>query len=193
MSTPNSLYSRIARRETTSPRSVLAITLAVLVIVLCVYAAVETALSMTGQPALVATPAAMADAFVGMAGSVLWILTIAGMIAAIVGFVLIVVSLTPGWRPRHLLPTGRMVTIVDDEVTASALARKASYEGNVDPDNARVSISRRRAVVTLTAISGTKIGTQPVKDAVAQQLSSFGLSPSLSSKVVVASERKVGA
>lgn len=186
-------YARIERRETSSPRSVLAITLAVLIIVLCTYAALETALSMSGQPALLASPAAMASSIVNLPALPLWMLLASGVVAAVLGLVLIVVALTPGHRPRHVMPTGRIVTLVDDEVTASSLARQASYEGNVDPDNARVSISRRRAVVTLTATSGKKIVTQPVKDTVTQHIASYGLTPSITSKVVVASERKVGA
>jgi Family of unknown function (DUF6286) len=189
----SSVYSRIERRETSSPRSALAITLAVIVILLCAYAAVETILSMTNQPALLASPDAMAEAIVALPSYPSGILIAAGLLAAVIGLILIIVSLTPGWRPRHRLPTGRVVTIVDDEVIASALARQASFEGNVDPDNARVSMSRRRALVTLTATSGRKINAQPVQDAVAGQLSSFELSPSVSSKVVIGSERKVGA
>ena len=39
------VYSRVERRETSSPRSALDIALAVMIIALCIYAAMETVLS----------------------------------------------------------------------------------------------------------------------------------------------------
>jgi Family of unknown function (DUF6286) len=193
MSAMTSVYSRVTRRELSSPRSVLAITLAVIVIVLCAYAAIETVLSMTGQPGLLAAPAVMATAIVDLPTYAPAAVLASGVVVVIVGVVLLIVALTPGWRPRHTLPTGRIVTVVDNEVIASALARRASFEGNVDPDDAKVSVSRRRAVVTLTATSGTTIATRPVNDVMKQELESYRLAPRLTSKVVVGSRRKVGA
>lgn len=63
----------------------------------------------------------------------------------------------------------------------------------MDPDNARVSVSRRRALVRLTAASGTSIDTASVNNTVAEQLDSYGVKPTLTSKVVVGEQGKVGA
>ena len=49
MSTPTSLYSRISRRETHSPRSLLAIILAVLLIIVAAWIGTEIVLSLLAQ------------------------------------------------------------------------------------------------------------------------------------------------
>lgn len=188
----SSVYSRIAHRETTSPRATLAIILAVVIILAIVYAVTETILSLVGQPPLVGTPEDMGRAIVGVPGYPAGTVITAGVVAAIIGLILIILAVKPGRRPRHVMQTDRIVSIVDDEVIASALARHAAYEGNVDPDNARVSVSRRRAVVQLTPSSGTSIGAPAVNQVTTQQLESYELRPSVTSRVVI-EKAKVGA
>lgn len=193
MSDTRRLYSRITRRETTSPRSTLAIAVAVIVIALCVYAAVETVLSLIGQPPLLAAPADMATALVNLPGYPAGIVIAAGILTALIGLLLIIVSIKRGRRARRVIDTERIATVVDDEVIASALSRHASFEGNVDPDNARVSVSSRRALVRLTPTSGASVAKSSVNDVVTRELGAYGLRPALRSRVVVDERGKVGA
>lgn len=193
MSDNRRLYSRITRRETTSPRSTLAIGVATVVILLCVYAGVETMLSLIGQPPLLSAPADMGSALVSLPTYPAGIVIAAGIIAALIGVILIVVSLKRGRRARRVLDTGRTATVVDDEVIASALSRHAAFEGNVDPDDARVSVSSRRALVRLTPASGTSVPRSAVNDVVTRELGTYGLRPALRSRVVVDDRGKVGA
>jgi len=188
-----SVYSRIIHRETTSPRATLAITLAIIIILLIAYAVAETILSLIGQPSLLASPADMGIALVNAPNYLAGVMIAVGILAVLLGLILMIAAVKPGRRPRHVLDADRVVVVVDDEVIGSALARHASYEGNIDPDNARVSVSRRRAVVRLTPASGTSIGVPAVDRVVTEQLERYGLRPTIRSKVVVDERGKVGA
>lgn len=194
-STPASygaLYRRIARRETHSPRSLLAIVIAVIAMLACAYVAVEALLQLLAQPPLgtrlvnVATFAT--DAGTYPPGTV----TTAGIVAALVGLMLVIAAITPGRRARHLIETQRTVTVVDNAVIASALARHAAHAGGVDADNARVSVSHRNAVVRLTPASGIPTDREAVEKAVRDQLASYGLRPRARARVIVENAGKVG-
>lgn len=188
-----SLYSRIARRETHSPRSIPAITLAVILILAAISAIVEILLSIVGRPPLLVTPANAAAGLVGVNTLPMWVLIVAGIILALIGLAVVLVSLTSGRRARHLIQTDRAVTVIDNQVIASALARHASYAGNTDPDNTRVSVSHSRAVVEMTPATGRSLDETRIKDAVDEQLASYGVSPKLRSKIDITKNGKVGA
>ncbi len=185
MRSRSSLYGRIARRESHSPRSTPAIAVAGLVILACVYLATEIILSLSRQPALLISPTMIIAALIALSTFPAGIMISAGIVVAFIGVVLIVLALKAGRLARHVHRTERTVIVVDDEVIASALARHASYAGGINPDNARVSVSRSRATVHLTPTSGTFIERQAVIDAVAAQLHSYELSPSLRATVII--------
>lgn len=188
-----SIYRRIARRETHSPRSALAITLAVILILVAVWLGTEIVLSMIGQPALLVAPTDAEQSIVSAATLPYGILLAAGVVLAIGGLVLVIASLTAGRRARHVIETDRAVTVVDNNVIAAALARHAAYAGGTDPDNTHVSVFHNRAVVDVTPSSGTTSDTAPIKDAVDQQLDAYGMRPKLRSKITVKKTGKVGA
>jgi len=188
-----SVYSRIKHRETTSPRATLAITLAFIIIVLIAYAVTETILSLVEQPPLLANPEGMGTALVNVPTYLAGVMIAVGIIGAMIGLILMIAAVKPGRRARHVLDSDRVAVVVDDEVIGSALARHASYQGNIDPDNARVSVTRRGAVVRLTPASGTSIAVPAVNQVVTEQLDGYGLRPTLRSKVVVDERGKVGA
>jgi len=186
------IYSRIRRRETTSPRATIAIVLALVLVLAIAYAVTETVLSLAGAEPLIAAPPEMGSAVAGLASYDTTPMIVGGAIAALVGLVLVIVALTPGRRPRHLLDSERVATVVDDEVIASALSRTAALEGGVDPDNARVSVSRRSALVRLTPASGASVPQAAVTDAVTRQLDGLGLTPTPRAKTVL-DRARVGA
>ncbi|PJJ63806.1 DUF6286 domain-containing protein [Compostimonas suwonensis] len=187
------IYARVTRRETRSPRSVLAITLAVILIVVFVWVGTEIVLALLGQPALLAAPADMFASALGVGDLPGGIVATAGIVVAALGLVLTIAALTQGRRARHVLGTERAATVVDNEVIASALARHASSAGNVDPDNTTVSVSHRRAVVYLTPTSGIPVNRDAVSEAVTQQLASYGLHPTVRARVRISEKAKVGA
>ncbi len=193
MSTTPAVYARIVRRETHSPRSALAITLAIVLIILIAWLGTEIVLALLGLPALLTSPANMLTFAFGLVDGPAGIVATAGVIAAVIGLVLIVVALSPGRRARHVLDTERAATVVDNEVVASALARHASHAGRVDPDNVTVSVSHRRADVQLTPTSGTPVDNNHITEAVTEQLASYGLRPTVLVRVRIAEQAKVGA
>ena len=188
-----SLYSRIIRRETHSPRSLLAIILAVILIVVLLWIGTEIVLALFGLPALLVAPVDMFTSAVGVVDAPPEAVATAGIVAAVIGLVLIVAAVSPGRRARHVLDTDRAATVVDNEVIASALARHASTAGNIDPDNATVSVSHRQADVHLTPTSGVPVNRGDVTAAVADQLDSYGLRPPVRARVHLAERGKVGA
>lgn len=188
----DSIYRRIARRETHSPRSVLAITLAVLVILVAAWFGTEIMLSLLGQPALLVAPTDAEQSIITVAALPVGVLLTAGIIVAVIGLILLIAALTAGRRARHVIQTDRAVTVIDNRVIASALARHASYAGNTSPDNTRVDVTHRRAVVHITPTSGTTADKAAIKAAVDKQLDSFGVRPALRSKISIRTG-KVGA
>lgn len=193
MSDTTALYRRIRRRETRSSRSSLAIVLAVLVILGCVWAIVELVLAAIGQPALFVTIPDVARALVVLPTLPSSILIAVGAAGGILGIALVIAALIPGRKARHLVETERSATIVADEVVASAVARHAANAGDIDPDNVRVSVSRRRAIVRMTPASGRTVDRSLVQSVVEEQLESYRLRPTVRARVVVAGAGEVGA
>ncbi|MBS3179130.1 MULTISPECIES: DUF6286 domain-containing protein [unclassified Pseudoclavibacter] len=193
MSTNTSLYSRLSRRETHSPRSALAITLAVLLILVAAWIGTEIVLSLLALPALLVAPADMFASALGVLEQPAQYVGIAGVVVAIIGLVLLIAGLAPGRRARHTLTSTRTATVADNAVIASTLARHAAHAGNVSPDNVTVSVSHRRADVHLTPASGLPVDAAAITAAVNQQLERYELNPRVTAKVRVAENGKVGA
>jgi hypothetical protein len=192
MSDTTPLYRRIRRRETRSPRSVLAITLAVLVILASAYAITEMVLHLADQPPLIGDMLTAATATAALADYDPGIVTAAGVLAALVGLLIMIAALTAGRRSRHVLDTPASSAVVDDAVIASALARHAASAGNVSADAVRVSVSQRHAVIRMTPSSGIEIDKAHVVAVAEEQLGTYGLTPSVRPRVIV-EEAKVGA
>ncbi|WP_104083866.1 DUF6286 domain-containing protein [Cryobacterium sp. Y11] len=186
-------YGRISRRELHSPRSTAAIAVAVVAILVCCWLGTEIVLRLIDQPALLATPA---DLAAGVASASMVPTPVLGAITAgcaLLGLGLVIVAVTPGRRARHLIDSERMVTVVDDEVIASALAGRAARVSGIDPDSTRVSISRRLATVHVVPTSGQPVQRDSVDQAVRAQLDGLKLRPTLQTRVVVAVGGRVGA
>ena len=186
------IYTRISRRELHSPRSAAAITVAGVVILLCAWVGTEIMLLMINQPALLATPAELAAGVASVSTMPASLLITIALACALVAVVLLVVAVTPGRRARHLIDSERTVTVVDDEVIASALAGRAARVGGINPDSTRVSISRRLATVHLVPTSGQPVQRDSVQQAVRDQLDGLRLRPTLQTRIVVAHGGKVG-
>lgn len=189
---PTALYRRISRRELHSSRSGAAIAVASVVIVLSGWFGAEIVLHLVGQRPLLLAPDDLARSV--QATSSLPVALLAGLGAgcAVIGILLAVIAVSPGRRARHLIGSERMVTVVDDEVIASALAGRAARVAGIDPNNARVSVSRRLATVHLVPTSGQSVHTGTVLRAVGDQLDGLMLQPGLQARVVVAIGGKVG-
>lgn len=194
MSGGRSTYQRIRRRETRSPRSVAAITLAVVVMATFAWLAVEIVLAMLDRPPVLVAPVEMATALVAVTSVPGAMLVGAGLVVALAGLALIALAVAPGRRGRHLMESPRTVIVVDDDVIASAVARHAASVAGVSPDQARVTVSRRRVDVQLTPTSGFPVDREAVLNVVGDELDSYRLEPVLDPpRLSVAAQGRVGA
>ncbi|MEX1079136.1 MAG: DUF6286 domain-containing protein [Homoserinimonas sp.] len=194
MSSRASIYQRIRHRETRSPRSVAAITLAVLLISTFAWLAVEMVLGILNQPPMLVGPRTMATALVEITALPVAIFLYAGLFIALAGGVLIALAVTPGHRGRHIISSTHSVIIVDDDVIASALARHAASSAGISQDQARVTVSRRRVDVRLTPTSGYPIDQIAALNVVSDELDSYQLEPALEPpRLSVTARGKVGA
>lgn len=184
---------RIGRRETHSPRSLLAIVIAVALILVLAWLGTEIVLALLGAPALLVAPVDMFTSAVNVVDAPTGIVAAAGIVVALIGLVLVIAGVAPGRRARHLLQSKRTVVVVDNEVIASALARHASLAGTVDPDNASVSVSHRVAEVHLIPTTGIPVDRDAVNETVTEQLDSYGLTPTVRPRVRIAMSGRIGA
>jgi hypothetical protein len=192
--TPPSPYSRILRRETHSPRSALAISLAVVLILVLAWIGTESVLALLGQPALLVAPVDALAAALALPTAVLsGALLAAGIVTALVGLVLALLAILPGRRARHTAPVGRTAVVIDNTVIASALARTASRAANIDPDQVVVTVGHRTATVTVRPTSGFVVDKGAVTAAVDTQLAQLDLTPSVRATVVIDKKGVVGA
>jgi hypothetical protein len=192
MSTDDRLQSHVLRRELHSPKSGLAITLAVLAIVALAWVGTESVLAALGQRALLLTPADMAAGVRGLGSLQPGVLITAGAVLALIGLVLVVLALTPGRRGRHVIGAGRSAAVVNDEVIGSALVRTASSVAGVSPDRAVAAVGRRSATVRITPVSGVDLDRAAVQRAVAEAAEGFGITPTIRTRVVLDKKGKVG-
>jgi hypothetical protein len=182
MSTP-ALYRRVVRRETHSPRSGAAITIAVVLVLALAWIGTESVLAAVGQRPLLAAPDDVVAAVLTAPTAPAPLLVAGGAVAAIVGLVLIAMSLTPARRGRRAGTSDRTAAIVDDRVIAQSLAQTAAYAGDIDPSQVTVSVGARSARVDITRTSGRSLDTREVQEAVDAELATYDYRPALRARV----------
>jgi hypothetical protein len=188
---------RILRRETHSSRAVVATVAAVLVIALAAYGLLEAAVHAIGQPAWLIEPQVAAERLVALpAGIPPLLLGAIGAVLAMVGLVFFLHGVLPGRRARHLLrrgPDPAGAAVVDDEVIASSLARRARLAANVAPEQVMVIVSQRQTEVNVRPTSGVPVDREAVLAAVRSELDAMALDPSPEVHVNVAPSGVIGA
>ena len=83
--------------------------------------------------------------------------------------------------------------VVDDEVIASALARRARLAANVTPEQVMVVVSRRQIVVNVRPTSGVPVDEAAVLEAVQFELGEMALVPAPEVRVNLSSAGVIGA
>ena len=189
----SSTYRRVLRRETHSSRSGVAVTLAVLLILVFAWIGTESVLAAVGTAPLLVAPADAASAVLGAAGAPVGTLTAIGVVVAIIGLVLIVVSLAPGRRGRRAAGADRTAAVVDDRVIARSLARTASFAGDVHPDRVTVSVGKKVALVEIDPVSGRTADLRSIEEAVRDEITGYDYTPTLRPRVKLSTKKgKVG-
>ena len=185
---------RILARETRSSRAVPAIIAAVLVFVLCGYALLETAVRAIGQPPWLVDPETAAERVVALPGGVSPLLLGAlGAVVGMVGLFFFLTAVLPGRRARHLLQDRRAAVVVDDEVIASALARRARLAANVTQEQVMVTVSKTHVMVNVRPTSGVPLLAETVLAAVQEELREMAPAPTLDVRVNLATAGVIGA
>jgi hypothetical protein len=189
---------RILYRETHSARAAVATAAAVLVIVVAAYGLLEAGVHAIGQPAWLIEPQVAAERLIALpAGITPLLLGAIGAVLAMFGLVFFLNGVLPGRRARHLLAggrdAGRPAVVVDDEVVASSLARRARLAANVTPEQVMVVVSKRQVVVNVRPTSGVRVEHDAVLDAVEGELAAMALDPSPVVQVNVAPSGVIGA
>lgn len=187
------LTSEIIRRETHSSRAVPATILAVLVILASLYLMLETALKALGQDPWLLAPEDAAG-WVGSlpAGISPSVLAAAGALVFLLGLFFFLAAVLPGRKARLSIPNKRAAVVVDAEVLASSLARRARVAAGVTPDQVLVTIGRRLVEVQVRPTSGIPVSGQVVQTAVEDELRRTAVDPVPEVRVAVAESGVIG-
>jgi phosphatidylglycerophosphatase A len=192
MSTDQRLQSHVLRRELHSPKSGLAITLAVIAVVALAWVGTESVVAALSRPALLLSPAAMASDVRALSSVQQGVLIAGGAVVAIIGLVLVIASLTAGRRGRHVIDAEDTAAVVNDEVIGSALVRAAAQAAGISPDRAVATVGRTSATVRITPASGVPVDRAAIQSAVASAADGFGLSPRIRTRVAVETKGRIG-
>lgn len=189
---------RITYRETHSSRAAVSVAAAILVLVLAAYGVLESGVHAVGQPAWLIEPQVAAQRIVDLpAGISPLLLAVVGAVLAMLGLIFLLNGVLPGKRARHLLAGARgerlPAVVVDDEVIASSLARRARLAANVTPEQVMVVVSQRQVLVNVRPTSGIPVDQDRVLDAVQDELDRMLLEPPPVPRVNVTASGVIGA
>lgn len=192
-----SLYARIVRRETHSPRSVIGIIVAIAVLVIGLYLILEIALELFQLKPVLLAPSTLienlAEPSTALAQFVPGAVIGAGVVVAIIGVILLVVGIAPGRRARHTVSSDRGAVVIDDVVIASSLARRAAAVSGISPDQVVVSVGKSTASIVVTPTTGTLIDESAVLADAKEHLSELAVQPAITATVSVRSSGVIGA
>ncbi|MFE4833097.1 DUF6286 domain-containing protein [Arthrobacter sp. NPDC056691] len=184
----------VLHRETHASRAVASVIAGSLVIVLCLYALLESAVRAIGQPPWLIDPQTAAERIVALPSGVPpLLLGAAGAVTAAVGLFFFLSAVLPGRRARHLLADRRIAVVVDDEVIAAALARSARLAANVTQAQVMVVVSQRQVVVNVRPTSGVPVSENDILQAVEDELQAMGPAPMPQVTVNLSTSGVVGA
>lgn len=192
---------RIVRRETRPSRALAAILAAVLVGMFAAYGLLEAGVHAVGHPSWLIEPHVAARRITALPdGLPPSLLGAGGGVLAMVGLFFLLQAVLPGRRARHALEVGRLgipadsvAVVVDDEVIASALARRARIAANVTPEQVMVVVSHKQILVNVRPTSGAPVSEDAVLAAVRDELVSMAPLPFPEVRVVIAGAGVIGA
>ncbi|MCD2499111.1 DNA/RNA endonuclease G [Microbacterium nymphoidis] len=183
------IMERVVRRETHSPRSAAVVLVLIIVSVVALWVATELILHMAGGRALLATPGAIMQWLVSVPDLVPRAAVVAGAAAvAVIGAVLVVLSVAPGRRARHRLDvTG--VAVADNSVIASAVAEEVRRSLDMSAGDVVVGVGHRALDVTARTSAGRRVTAADVGSAAQAALAACRIPPLRVHARVVADQR----
>lgn len=191
-STPEST-ARLVRRELYSSRALASVVTSVSLIVGCLLVLFEAVLKAVGdEPFLLDVEAAAASVAALPGGVPASLLAAASVLLLIVGILLVLLAVLPGRRARYAIPDGRAAVVVDAEVVASSLARRARSAAGVAPEQVLVTVGRTDVRVRIHPTSGIPVSADSVREAVADDLRRLGMESVPRITVLVADTGVIG-
>lgn len=168
----------IQRRQTHSARSFASVVAAVLVAVICLYFMFEAALKSIGQEAWIKSPGQWWSWAATLPGEANPGLVGAGsLVLLLLGLFFVLQGLLPGRKARRAIENDRAVVIIDHEVLASTLARRARTEANVSPEQVMVAVAHSHVNVQIRPTSGIPVDADAIRAAVADELTENLIDP----------------
>ncbi|MUK01576.1 hypothetical protein GM708_06325 [Vibrio cholerae] len=185
--------ARFVRRELHSSRAIASVTTGVLLILVCLVLLFEVVLKAVGdEPFLLDVEAAARWAGDLPGGAPASLLGAGSVLLFVVGALLLLLAVLPGRRARYTIPNERAAVVVDAEVVASSLARRARIAAGVAPEQVLVTVGRSSVEVRVRPTSGIPVDPGAVRAAVADDLRRSGVEPSPRISVVVSPSGVIG-
>lgn len=170
--------ARLIRRETHASRAVASVLAAVLVTIVAVYVLFEAALKVFGQEPWLVDPDLSWQWIRDLPdGTDPLLLGAVGALIFLLGLYFFLNGVLPGRRSRHVIPNPRAAVVVDNEVIASSLARRARTEAGVTQEQVVVSVSRRLVEVNVRPTSGIPVHEAAIAEAVEDELRRTSVEP----------------
>ncbi|MHA7263070.1 DUF6286 domain-containing protein [Arthrobacter sp. TMN-37] len=116
----------------------------------------------------------------------------AGLLVFVVGLMLFLAAVLPGRRARYAVPNGRAAVVVDAEILAATLARRARLAAGVGSEQVLVTVGRRLVEVTVRPTSGIPVDAESVRLAVQEDLRGTVAEPFPAVRVAVAPSGVIG-
>lgn len=186
-------HARIIRRESHASRSAAAILAALLVTVVAVYMVLEAALKAFGQAPWLVSPEQGWDWIRDLPdGANPIMLAAIGALLALLGLFFFLSAVLPGRRSRHVIPNERAAVVVDNEVIASSLARRARLAASLTAEQVLVTVSRRLVEVNIRPTSGTPVQEAAIAAAVEDELRRTSVEPMPDVRVKLAVSGVIG-
>lgn len=184
MTNEQATYRRVLRRETHAPRTLPAVVVASVCLVLLI-ALIAGGIWWLVDPLFRETATAWFAGTADLARTQPAAIT-AGIVLVILALVLIVLAVTPGRRPRRARTTERTALLVDDGVIADSIADAVARRTGITRGQASVTVGRRIATVRITPTSGRAIDRAAAESAVSETVSSIGFAAT--PRIVVTAE-----
>lgn len=174
MTSEQTIYRRVLRRETHAPRTIPAVVVAAIgaLLLIALFAGgvwwlVDAAFREEAVRRLdgIAAPERQVAVSVGV-----------GVVLVILAIVLFALAVLPGRRARRARATERTLLLVDDGVLADSIAEAVARRSGVDRGRVSVTAGRRTVAVRIVPTSGVPVDRRQAESAVVDTLSAIGFS-----------------
>ncbi|MBG6084895.1 hypothetical protein [Zhihengliuella flava] len=183
----------IERRHTHSARSFASIVAAALVALVCLYFMFEAALKSIGQDVWLKSPGQWWQWFAALPeGANVPLVALGSVVILLLGLFFLLQGILPGRKARRAIANDRAVVVIDHEVLAATLARRARTEANVSPEQVVVVVGHAVVDVQVRPTSGIRINADAVSAAVRDELARNLIDPAPPVTVRIADTGVVG-